>query len=162
MSCIYKIQNLDKGLCYIGSCKDFVKRMAVHKTLSKSDDRKLYKLIRENDGWDSFQKEVMCKTDNITKNERILLERQYKELYLDNMSTYEYKGDEKRLIYAKSYYDKNKDKILLRMKNKRQSDKNDIHAKIINRDGIQVTYEELKHIGEHIVDDEVADRLPYF
>ena len=162
-SCVYKIQNLNKGLCYIGSCSNFKTRMSVHKTLSKSDNRLLYKLIRENGGWDEFKKDVMCVTDSLSKEERIKLEREYKELYLDNMSTYKYEIPEARRSYAKSYYEKNKDRVLLRMKNKREIDKNGGHAKIYSADGVQISYDDLKAIGEYIVDDECCgNELPVF
>ena len=40
---------------YVGHTTDFTKRKSKHKTDSKSSDRKLYRTIRENGGWDNFK-----------------------------------------------------------------------------------------------------------
>ena len=59
---IYKIQhNEDDTLLYIGSTTDFTNRKSQHKCNCNNDNkknkkfnRKVYKMIRENGGWDSF------------------------------------------------------------------------------------------------------------
>ena len=57
---IYKIQhNEDETLLYVGSTTDFTNRKSQHKSAcTNPKDRchnlKVYKMIRENDGWDSF------------------------------------------------------------------------------------------------------------
>ena len=58
---IYKIQHNDKDeLIYVGHTTDFTKRKSAHKTNTHSEkgkpyNRQLYKMIRDNDDWDSFK-----------------------------------------------------------------------------------------------------------
>ena len=58
---IYKIQHIEKeDLLYVGSTTDFTKRKSQHKhasTTEKSDKLlfRIYKIIRENGGWDMFK-----------------------------------------------------------------------------------------------------------
>ena len=69
---IYKIQHQDKPeLLYIGSTTDFIRRKHCHKercndTHNKLHNLKIYKMIRDNDGWDSFKmiiiKEFPCQS----------------------------------------------------------------------------------------------------
>jgi hypothetical protein len=52
---IYVIRSLaDPTLIYVGSTTDFIKRKSKHKQDCKSSQIKLYVMIRENGGWDSF------------------------------------------------------------------------------------------------------------
>jgi len=57
---IYKIQHTeDESLLYIGSTTDFTNRKSQHKSACNNEtdrayDRKVYRMIRENGGWDSF------------------------------------------------------------------------------------------------------------
>ncbi len=58
---IYKIQHNDKEeLIYVGHTTDFTKRKSAHKLTTRSEkdkayNRQLYKMIRDNGGWDSFK-----------------------------------------------------------------------------------------------------------
>ena len=58
---IYKIQHNDKDeLIYVGHTTDFTKRKSSHKLITRSEkdkayNRQLYKMIRDNGGWDSFK-----------------------------------------------------------------------------------------------------------
>ena len=57
---IYKIQHTDKEeLIYVGHTTDFTKRKSAHKLITRSEkdkayNRNLYKMIRDNGGWESF------------------------------------------------------------------------------------------------------------
>jgi len=50
-----KCNDPDVDHVYVGHTTDFTKRKSQHKTGSKSSDRKLYRTIRENGGWDNFK-----------------------------------------------------------------------------------------------------------
>ena len=58
---IYKIQHNDKDeLIYVGHTTDFTKRKSSHKLITRSEkdkayNRQLYKMIRDNGGWESFK-----------------------------------------------------------------------------------------------------------
>jgi len=57
---IYKIQHTEKEeLIYVGHTTDFTKRKSAHKLTTRSEkdkayNRNLYKMIRDNGGWESF------------------------------------------------------------------------------------------------------------
>ena len=111
---IYKIQHEDnEELLYVGSTTNFTKRKNYHKNSCINPNNtkhhlKLYKMIRENGGWDCFKfiqiKEFACsnKREAEAEEDRIMLElkanmnsnracrdkREYdKEYYLDNIDT---------------------------------------------------------------------------
>ena len=83
---IYKIQHVDKeDLIYVGSTTDFTNRKYHHKSscnlsIDKSYNLKVYKMIRENGGWDMFKmievkkvpcadkREAVAEEDTIMKN----------------------------------------------------------------------------------------------
>ena len=65
-SVIYRIycKNPDILECYIGSTIDFKKRIKTHKTCINNRNKhsynyKIYQFIRENGGWDNFDKEIL-------------------------------------------------------------------------------------------------------
>jgi hypothetical protein len=68
---IYKIQHNDKDeLIYVGHTTDFTKRKSSHKLITRSEkdkayNRQLYKMIRDNGGWESF-KMIEIKTFSCT------------------------------------------------------------------------------------------------
>ena len=52
---IYKIQHETKlDLLYVGHTVEYSRRKAYHKSQVKSHTKKLYQMIRDNGGWDSF------------------------------------------------------------------------------------------------------------
>lgn len=135
---IYKIWKDD--LCYVGITNDFKQRMSNHKHECHSPNRKdynkkLYQMIRET-SWDDWTKEIIEETDDKTR------ERYWIEL-IGNLNKYittrprkeldhkRWETDKERLTeihkewlekhkdYNKSYYQKNKEKILKRQKERR-------------------------------------------
>jgi hypothetical protein len=76
---IYKIEhNVDKSLCYVGSTIDFTVRKSMHKTACVNPNNphhntKIYIMIRENGGWNSFQmleiKKFPCNDSNEARAE---------------------------------------------------------------------------------------------
>ena len=52
---IYKIQhNDDDSLLYVGHTCNFIKRKALHKYNCKLSQKLIYKMIRDNGGWECF------------------------------------------------------------------------------------------------------------
>ena len=63
---IYKIQQKDiEALLYVGHTTDFTKRKCSHKLNCKSNQIKVYQMVRDNGGWDCFKmvmvEEFQCK-----------------------------------------------------------------------------------------------------
>ena len=53
---IYKIQHVDNiELIYVGHTTAYNARKSKHKTCSINDEKKIYKMIRDNGGWDQFE-----------------------------------------------------------------------------------------------------------
>ena len=102
---VYRIVDKNEpSMFYIGSTKDLNHRIKSHKFDCKTMDRKVYKYIRENGGWDNFEFEVIEKYDNYKEKEIEIIQELQPPL---NMNLYNYDINE----YAKAYRNKNKEKI---------------------------------------------------
>ena len=78
---IYKIQhNDDDSLLYVGHTTNFIKRKNYHKNDCKSSKKLVYKMIRENGGWECFTmiviKEYPCdnKMEARIKEDKVMRE----------------------------------------------------------------------------------------
>jgi hypothetical protein len=78
---IYKIQHLDKDeLLYVGHTSNFIKRKNNHKSSCKTHSLPLYKMMRENGGWDCFTmivlKDFPCdsKTEACIEEDKVMRE----------------------------------------------------------------------------------------
>ena len=125
---IYKIvcDDLNVKELYVGSTTDFTKRKSTCKKIcndenDKSYNNKLYKMIRENGGWDNWSliliEKYPCNDNNEAKSrERYWLEtlgtKEYKETHpepiIEIKDNYYTNNKEK----YREYYEKNKEKIL--------------------------------------------------
>jgi hypothetical protein len=113
---IYKIVCNDLNIkdCYVGSTTDFTKRKSQHKRTCnyeniKNYNLKVYKMIRNNGGWDNWTMLVIEKypcEDNITAT---LRERYWYELLNANMNTLVPSRSSEE--YHKLYRDENKEAI---------------------------------------------------
>ena len=81
----YKFTCLDKSvdLRYVGSTADWKQRKRSHKSdcnneNSKSYNTKVYKLIRENGGWENFKMIEIGKQEQLTLREAEFIEEQYR------------------------------------------------------------------------------------
>ena len=92
--CIYKIEHIDDDtLVYVGHTTNFEKRKAQHKincnyVNSGSYNLKVYQMIRENGGWDTFK---MIEVEKYPCNDRREAERRENEVMKElkaNMNTY--------------------------------------------------------------------------
>ena len=149
MGCVYKIFN--REFVYYGSTKNFKQRMICHKTKCNNKNRpeynrKLYKTIRANGGWDSFTKVII--EDNIETKQQwkeretyyirnfksnmnmvvYMTEEEYKERLKEEMKAYREKNKEKIKTYKKTWYQNNKEKLKAKAKSQYENNKEKIKA----------------------------------
>jgi len=140
-SVIYKIQHLEKDeLVYVGSTTNFVNRKNNHKTKSNSNKykTKVYEMIRENGGWECFNmiiiKEYPCQTRTELEQEEDRIMRDlnarlngHRVIATEEEKYISKRGDlEKRKIYQKEKYEKNKEQILKERKEYQEKNKEKI------------------------------------
>ena len=127
MNCIYQIYLNDD--VYVGSTNDFNRRISQHKhhcnnPNSKDYNYPVYQFIRDNGGWDKFNKKIITETDK-TDKELLELERYYIKTLKSNLNSQiptrtdkEYREDNKDKIkeQKKEHYENNKEKILEKQK----------------------------------------------
>lgn len=115
---IYKIEHLENPeLLYVGSTTDFTKRKNRHKCTWNNIEHskynlKIYQIMRENGGWDSFKimiiKEYPCnsKTELLIEEDKLM-----KELKASLNQIKAYRTEEEKKEYIKSYNIDHKDVI---------------------------------------------------
>jgi hypothetical protein len=115
---IYKIEHLEKPeLLYVGSTTEFIKRKSQHKYTCNNEksskyNYKIYKMIRENGGWDCFKILIIKQYPCLNKIELLIEEdRLMKELKSSLNHFKAYRTEEYTNQINKEYRDKNKDKI---------------------------------------------------
>ena len=110
---IYCIKQKETGYdspIYIGSTKDFNMRKGTHKYNCNNPNRKcynikLYKYIRENDGWDNFEILEIGAVDYETEEELRVEEQKWIEdlgATLNNDKAYRSKEDRKEYVFGKN------------------------------------------------------------
>ena len=94
-SVIYRIycKNPDITECYIGSTKCFEDRFYTHKSACNTKHNKqynlyLYKFIRENGGWDNFDREILEYYDCNNEEELKQKEQEYISRFEPKLNTY--------------------------------------------------------------------------
>ena len=135
-SVIYKIEHIEKPeLVYVGSTTDFTKRKYNHKTSyknenSKNHNLKLYKIIRENNGWESFKIMIICEFPCNSKTELLIEEEKHrKELQASLNDKKCYTSIEEKLQYYKNYIIEKKDKFNEVNKKYRETNRENIKEK---------------------------------
>ncbi len=124
---IYKIVCNDLTIteCYVGSTTDFKTRKAAHKSACNNENRKsynfkVYKMIRDNGGWDNWIMIQIEKFPCNDSNEAHARERYWYENMnaklnscIPNRTEKEWRDENKDIIklYNVKYYDENKDHI---------------------------------------------------
>jgi len=123
--CIYKIEHIDdESLVYVGHTTNFDKRKTQHKyncynQHEKKYNLKLYEMIRENGGWDTFK---MIEVEKYPCNDRREADKRKTEVMKDlqaNMNMI--KSFVLRKEYTKEYYMKNIESIKERKKKHREN-----------------------------------------
>jgi predicted GIY-YIG superfamily endonuclease len=114
---IYKIEHMEKpDLLYVGSTTDFIRRKSEHKYICansnvKNYNLKLYQMIRDNDGWESFKIMIIKEFPCESKIQLIMEEEKYrKELQTTLNSCRAYRTNDEKKQYNIDYHDKNKEK----------------------------------------------------
>jgi len=94
---IYKIvcNDLNISDCYVGHTTNFTKRKAVHKTYCNNENKdvansqiKIYKIIRENGGWNNWNMIEIEKFSCNDSNEARARERYWYEKLEPNLNTF--------------------------------------------------------------------------
>jgi len=126
-SVIYKIEHLEKPeLVYVGSTTNFTKRKCKHKyncnnQNSKNYNCKLYKMIRENGGFNEFKIMIICEFPCNNKIELIIEEEKHRKELQASLNSYKaFRNNEENIIYKKEYYKEynNNNKEINKIKNK--------------------------------------------
>lgn len=137
---IYKIEhNENKELVYVGSTTDFTRRKCCHKSCcynedDKSFNLKVYKMIRENGGWNEFQMLEIKKFPCNDKREAEAEEERCRIELKANMNSYkafinDTEKKEKQDFYNNYYRENNREKIKIYSKKYREDNKEDIIEK---------------------------------
>jgi hypothetical protein len=118
---MYRIYSLTNDKVYVGSTIDFYKRRIQHKfncynEKGKYLNNKLYRTIRQYDGWEFFIMEIIEILDCKTNKERFQREQELMIIYNSNLNTNKaYLTEEQKKQYTKQYKKQykidNKDKI---------------------------------------------------
>jgi hypothetical protein len=145
----YKIYKDD--FCYIGSTTNLKNRLKSHKCdcaneTRKGYNRKLYKTIRENGGWECFTFELIKHFDNLTKQEAQVIERVYIEEFGNMNMIKSYRTKQDKSITDKNYYLNNQDKIKERQQqyhhnNREKKAELDKQYRLNNQDKIKERYD---------------------
>jgi len=120
---IYKIYRLDNDLIYVGSTRDMIDRKRRHLTdcyniNSSKYNTKIYKTIRENNGFENWNMDIMDVLENATKKEAEIQEEFYRnKLNASLNSRKASRGDITISEYHKQYQRDNKKHIV---ENKKQ------------------------------------------
>jgi hypothetical protein len=129
---IYKIQhNDDDSLLYVGHTTNFIKRKSKHKKCSIETTTPVYKMIRDNGGWECFTmiviKKYPCETKMEARIEEDKIMREMKAS-MNERRAYTSLEEKKKCIkdYKKEHYQANKETILEKVKDNYQANKEHI------------------------------------
>ena len=140
MACVYIIRHKESDNSYIGSTKDFNRRMKDHIISLVNENMSnythpVYQFIRDNGGWDNFDMVKICDCD---EDERVKMEQYHMDFVKPTLNKKRAIGFdyERRKINKKrsdrEYYLNNKDKIMNYNKDYRR-------AKVICDCGMETT-----------------------
>ena len=118
-TCIYKIycKDSEKNLTYVGHTTNFRNRKYQHKSNAKNTDNwfgnfKLYKIIRENGGWDNFEMEELECFSCKCHEEACKREREWFEKLNATMNDKKpHVSSEELVQYHKEWRDRNREQI---------------------------------------------------
>jgi hypothetical protein len=136
-SVIYKIEHLENpALLYVGSTTDFIKRKNNHKSCCTNENKSkyninLYKMIRDNGGWNSFKIMIIKEYPCLNKIELLIEEdRLIKELKSSLNEIKAYRTEEEKIKQKKEcdeeYRKANKDYLLVQNKDYYKANKEKI------------------------------------
>jgi hypothetical protein len=157
----YKLICLDNSveLCYVGSTANWKERQRTHKSVcnnenSKSYNTKIYKIIRENGGWDNFKMVQLGTREQLTKREAEQIEEEYRIELKANMNTIKcFRTEEQRIEqlkeYQQEYNEANRDKILEYQQEYREANRDKLleyhqNYRVENKDKIKERQQEYR------------------
>ena len=153
--CIYEIKHIEnESLVYVGHTTNFEKRKGEHKRNCKNENGKafnlkLYKMLRDNGGWDCFK---MIEVEKYPCKDNREAERREDEVIKElkaSMNTYKsFLTEEERKEKEKQYYETNKEYIKEQTKQHYENNKEQIKEnrkrKITCKCGCEVNKNSLK------------------
>ena len=174
---IKKQDDYDNKNVYIGSCCNFSRRKCEHKRtcnnpIYQNHNVKVYKYIRENDGWDCWIMTKIIDYPCNSKSELKIMERKYideyksilnctiptrtdaewrndnKEHISKHMKQYYQDNKDRKLIYNKQYYNDNCDKLKKQTKEYRINNEEKFKEKVICDNCGSIVSKE--HLRKHI------------
>jgi hypothetical protein len=122
---IYKIQhNDDDSLLYVGHTTNFIKRKALHKYNCEKHSSPVYKMMRDNGGWECFTMIVIKEYPCVNKMEACIEEDKIMREMKASMNNYRaYKSLEERKEHEKEYRVSNREVINEKQKERYQGNK---------------------------------------
>jgi hypothetical protein len=128
--------NDDIKSCYVGSTANFKDRRIKHKSACNNENDKaynynIYKMIRENGGWDNWSMIVIEEIQDLTLTQARMKEEEHRiKLKADMNSCLAYLSEEARIKrdkeFRKEYYEKNREKEIQKSKQYQQEHKEEI------------------------------------
>jgi hypothetical protein len=102
---IYKITCCDESVleCYVGHTTNFVKRKYNHKSNCKTNNLKLYQMIRENGGWNNWTMMPICEYPCENYIQACIKEEEYRIELQAYLNSYKCFGAETKQEYRKLY-----------------------------------------------------------
>ena len=102
-SVIYTISK--EGLVYVGSTTAYTKRKCQHKSqCNKNDNRKVYKLINENGGWDEFECKIYSEYPCDSKIKLVIEEERIRKLIGNLNAIQAHRTIEEKKEYEQTFY----------------------------------------------------------
>ena len=125
---IYQIRHKTLPQCYIGTTSNYYNRVALHKCHSKYKESLLYNTIRANGGFNEYEFVVLeeyscgCRRDAESRENYWI--KMHERLDVQLLNSYKL-GDlserENSMARCRSYYWRNRDNILAKMKGVREA-----------------------------------------
>lgn len=105
---IYKIQIAE--LFYIGSTKNIESRFYNHKSCTlNGHNYKLYKLIRDNGGWENVETQILLKLECDDKKDALKKEEEFRKVYNASLNARKaYQTEEELNEYNRKYREDNR------------------------------------------------------
>ena len=128
---IYKIQhNDDDSLLYVGHTTNFIKRKALHKYNCETHSSPVYKMMRDNGGWECFTMIVIKKYPCINKMEACIEEDKIMREMKASMNNYRaYTSPQEKKEHERQYYQINKEQLNKKMREYNEANREAINSK---------------------------------
>ena len=128
---IYKIQhNDDDSLLYVGHTINFIKQKALHKYNCETHSSPVYKMMRDNGGWECFTMIVIKEYPCINKMEACIEEDKRMREMKASMNNYRaYTSPQEKKKHERQYYQNNKEQLNKKMREYNEANREAINSK---------------------------------